>query len=57
MGEYEGEYCSAMMQYLASHPDDPDLAEFSLRMQRWHQAYLDWGRVTLGFGYYLLERH
>ncbi|MEQ5838637.1 class I SAM-dependent methyltransferase [Paraburkholderia acidicola] len=54
--EYEGEYCSAMMQYLASHPDDPDSAEFSLRMQRWHQAYLDWGRATLGFGYYLLAR-
>jgi SAM-dependent methyltransferase len=54
--EYEGEYCNAMMQYLATNPDDPDSEGFSLRMQRWHQAYLEWGRATLGFGYYLLAR-
>jgi SAM-dependent methyltransferase len=54
--EYEGEYCNAMMQYLASHPDDPDREAFSARIQRWHRAYLDWGRDTLGFGYYLLAR-
>jgi SAM-dependent methyltransferase len=54
--EYEGEYCNAMMQYLAAHPEDSDLENFSVRMQRWHKAYLDWGRATLGFGYYLLAR-
>jgi SAM-dependent methyltransferase len=54
--EYEGEYCNAMMQHLAANPDDPDSEKFSLRMQQWHQAYLEWGRATLGFGYYLLAR-
>lgn len=54
--EYEGRYCNAMMQYLAANPDDPDAAAFSKRMQDWHSAYLQWGRATLGFGYYLLSR-
>ncbi|WP_322092307.1 SAM-dependent methyltransferase [Paraburkholderia bannensis] len=52
--EYEGRYCAAMMQYLATHPDDPDAKAFTTRMQTWHSAYLKWGRSTLGFGYYLL---
>lgn len=54
--EYEGKYCNAMMQYLAANPADPDAREFSARMQNWHEAYLKWGRTTLGFGYYLLSR-
>jgi SAM-dependent methyltransferase len=54
--EYEGRYCNAMMQYLAANPADPDAREFSERMQNWHEAYLKWGRATLGFGYYLLSR-
>lgn len=45
-----------MMQYLAANPADPDAREFSARMQNWHEAYLKWGRTTLGFGYYLLSR-
>jgi SAM-dependent methyltransferase len=54
--EYEGRYCDAMMRYLATHPDDPDSAKFRKRMQDWHHSYLQWGRSTLGFGYYLLSR-
>jgi hypothetical protein len=54
--EYEGRYCDAMMRYLATHPDDPDSAKFLKRMQDWHSSYLQWGRATLGFGYYLLVR-
>lgn len=54
--EYEGEYCNAMMQYVAANPGDPDAKAFSGRMQTWHHAYLKWGRATLGFGYYLLSR-
>jgi SAM-dependent methyltransferase len=53
---YEGDYCSAMMQHLAAHPDDPAHAAFLARIQSWHQAYLHWGRDTLGFGFYLLTR-
>ncbi|EEA00041.1 Methyltransferase type 12 [Burkholderia sp. H160] len=54
--EYEGRYCDAMMQYLATHPDDADSAKFLKRMRDWHSSYLQWGRATLGFGYYLLSR-
>jgi SAM-dependent methyltransferase len=54
--EYEGRYCDAMMQYLATNPDDPDSATFLKRMQDLHSSYLHWGRATLGFGYYLLSR-
>jgi SAM-dependent methyltransferase len=54
--EYEGKYCDAMMQYLVANPDDPDAVAFSKRMQDWHSGYLQWGRATLGFGYYLLAR-
>ncbi len=54
--QYEGEYCNAMMHYVATHPDDADAEQFAARMQRWHSAYLEWGRATLGFGYYLLRR-
>jgi len=24
------------------------------RIRRWHDAYLRWGRATLGFGFYFL---
>ena len=54
--DYEGRYCAAMMNHLAHHPADPDHERFSARMQQWHQAYLAWGRATLGFGFYLLQR-
>jgi SAM-dependent methyltransferase len=54
--EYEGMYCDAMMQYLAANPGDPDAMKFSKRMQDWHSGYVQWGRMTLGFGYYLLSR-
>ncbi|HEY1997049.1 class I SAM-dependent methyltransferase [Paraburkholderia sp.] len=54
--EYEGKYSNAMMRYLGDHPDDPEAAAFSARMQNWHMAYLKWGRSTLGFGYYLLMK-
>ena len=31
-------------------------ARLTADAQRWHDAYLRWGRQTLGFGYYLLRR-
>jgi SAM-dependent methyltransferase len=54
--DYEGTYCLTMMRYVAAHPDDDATPAYAERMQRWHQAYLDWGRATLGFGYYLLMK-
>jgi SAM-dependent methyltransferase len=52
--EYEGLYCSAVERYVDAHPDDPDSAAMAARIRRWHDAYLRWGRATLGFGFYFL---
>lgn len=53
---YEGLYCRARTRHALEHPDDPDATELLETSQRGHQAYLRWGRDTLGFGYYLLRR-
>jgi SAM-dependent methyltransferase len=52
--EYEGRYCRAVERYVDAHPDDPDSAAMAERICRWHDAYLRWGRASLGFGYYVL---
>jgi cyclopropane fatty-acyl-phospholipid synthase-like methyltransferase len=52
--EYEGLYCAAVERHVDTHPDDPDAAAMAARIRRWHDAYLRWGRATLGFGFYLL---
>jgi len=52
--EYEGLYCSAVERHVDAHPDDSDNAAMAERIRRWHDAYLRWGRDTLGFGYYFL---
>ena len=54
--EYEGLYCGAVERYVDAHPDDPDARAMGERIRRWHDAYLAWGRVTLGFGFYLLQK-
>jgi cyclopropane fatty-acyl-phospholipid synthase-like methyltransferase len=52
--EYEGRYCAAMERYIDAHPDDPDAGAMAARIRDWHEAYLRWGRDTLGFGFYAL---
>ena len=52
--EYEGRYCAAIERYIDSHPDDPDTGAMAARIRGWHEAYLRWGRDTLGFGFYAL---
>ena len=52
--EYEGLYCGAVERYVDAHPEDPDSAAMAERIRRWHDAYLRWGRATLGFGFYFL---
>jgi cyclopropane fatty-acyl-phospholipid synthase-like methyltransferase len=52
--EYEGRYCAAIERYVDAHPDDPDAAAMAARIRGWHEAYLRWGRDTLGFGFYEL---
>jgi uncharacterized protein YhfF/cyclopropane fatty-acyl-phospholipid synthase-like methyltransferase len=53
---YEALYRLSMARYLAEHPDDPDAAAFRERSERWYDSYLRWGRETMGFALYLLER-
>jgi SAM-dependent methyltransferase len=52
--EYEGLYCNAVERYVEANPDDPDASAMAQRIRRWHDAYLRWGRDTLGFGFYFL---
>ncbi len=52
--EYEGLYCNAVERYVDAHPEDPDIEAMDGRIRPWHDAYLRWGRDTLGFGFYLL---
>lgn len=52
--EYEGRYCGAIERYIEANPDDPDIDAMAKRIRPWHDAYLRWGRDTLGFGFYFL---
>jgi SAM-dependent methyltransferase len=53
---YEGLYRMGMARFLAAHPDDPEASVFRERSERWYDSYLRWGRDTMGFALYLLER-
>ena len=50
---YEGLYCRAKTRWAMDHGADGDAARILADAQDWHQAYLCWGRDTLGFGWYL----
>lgn len=49
---YEGLYSETVERFAAEHPDDPDHDAMLARIRPWRQAYLTWGRATLGFGVY-----
>ncbi len=53
---YEGLQWSASVEYACSHPDDPDLPEIMLRVGEEKEAYLRWGRDTLGWAIYAFRR-
>lgn len=50
---YEDGYAANIYAHLAAHPDDPDAEAIRQRIDPWREAYLRWGRNTLGFGLYL----
>lgn len=54
--EYEWKYSSSIERYAIEKPEDPDVAAMLDRIHRWRDAYLRWGRDTLGFGLYLFLR-
>jgi len=54
--EYEWKYCRSIERYAREQPDDPDVPAMLERIRRWRDAYLRWGRDTLGFAIYLFHR-
>ena len=53
---YEGMYLRAVERYAAENPGDPDSEAMRAHIRRWRDAYLRWGRSTLGFAMYLFRR-
>ena len=54
--EYEWKYCRSIERYAREQPDDPDVPQMLDRIRHWRDAYLRWGRETLGFAVYLFYR-
>lgn len=53
---YEGYYCRNRLDWARRYPDEAMAADLAARARAWHEAYLTWGRTTLGFGLYLLRK-
>ncbi len=53
--EYEGKYRLAMAQFLAANPSFEKREDFHKRSKSWYDAYLAWGRSTMGFSLYLFQ--
>jgi ubiquinone/menaquinone biosynthesis C-methylase UbiE len=54
--EYEWGYSRGIESWVRAHPDDPDAEAMTARSRAWRDAYVKWGRETLGFGVYVLRR-
>ena len=52
---YEGLQWFATAEYASTHPDDPDLPEVVERVRKAREAYLRWGRDTLGWAIYMFR--
>lgn len=52
---YEGLQWYASSEYARTHPDDPDLAEVTKRVNQGRTSYLRWGRDTIGWAIYLFR--
>ena len=52
---YEMLQVRAAERYALAHPDDPDVEELLARVRRGADAYLRWGRDTLGWAIYLFR--
>jgi len=53
---YEDTYAFNIGSFVDANPRDPDAGAMRDRIQAWREAYLRWGRHTLGFGLYQLRR-
>ena len=53
---YEGQYAQSVEEYVAAHPEDPDVVALRDRIRAWREGYVRWGRDTLGFGAYVFQK-
>lgn len=53
--QYEGLQWLAAAEHARGHPDDPDLPELRQRVAKAREAYLRWGRETLGWAIYVFR--
>jgi SAM-dependent methyltransferase len=53
---YESLQWRAAARYAAANPDDPDVPDLLARVSSSRDAYLRWGRETLGWALYLFTR-
>jgi len=54
--DYEGAYAARVRAWCDRHPDDPAAAEHRARIERWADAYAQWGRDTMGYALVLARR-
>lgn len=52
---YESQYARNVEEYVSANEHDPDADAMLQRIRPWRDAYLRWGRDTLGFGLYLFR--
>ena len=53
--DFEWSHRMAVELQARRHPDDPKWRDRLKASRRWRDAYLKWGRGTMGFGFYLFE--
>jgi SAM-dependent methyltransferase len=53
---YACKYSPSIERFAREQPDDPDVPAMLEQIHRWRDAYLRWGRDTLGFAIYLFYR-
>lgn len=52
---YEDQYARNVESFVSANQHDPDAEAMLQRIRPWREAYLRWGRETLGFGLYLFR--
>ncbi|MEK6258553.1 MAG: class I SAM-dependent methyltransferase [Planctomycetota bacterium] len=52
---YEDQYARNVEEFVRANEHDPDVEAMLQRIRPWREAYLRWGRDTLGFGLYLFR--
>ncbi len=53
--QYEDSYASNIERFVEANPHDPEAPAMARKIRAWRDAYLRWGKDTLGFGLYLLK--